>query len=256
MRAFGGASSRLPRAASREAGRHGRQHIEALNYSPLPCDLRTAAALLGRHIEEACARTGHGQVDVIGHSLGGLIARYYVQRLGGDARVHTLVTLGTPHGGTRIAPLLSVHPLVRQMRPDSSVITELRQPAPDCRTRFIAFWSDVDQLMIPKETVRIDHPDVISQNIRVNGIGHLALAVHFSVAARIREALNAADEAPADASGAVPDGSEASELPNVNRTSGQGSTYSQPKDGQMPFAEMLKSHGRLSLPRTAGYSRR
>ncbi len=110
--------------------------------------------------------------------------------------------------------------------------------------------------MIPKETVRIDHPDVISQNIHVNGIGHLALAVHFSVAARIHEALDAADEAPAGASGPVPDGSEAPELPNVNRTSGQGSTYSQPKDGQMPFAEMLKTHGRLSLPRTAGYSRR
>ncbi|WP_425574301.1 MULTISPECIES: hypothetical protein [Streptomyces violaceusniger group] len=114
----------------------------------------------------------------------------------------------------------------------------------------------MDQLMIPKETARIDHPDVISRNIRVNGIGHLALAVHFSVAARIHGALDAADEAPTDASSAVPDGSEASELPNVNRTSGQGSTYSQPKDGQMPFAEMLKTHGRLSLPRTAGYSRR
>ncbi|WP_370467256.1 hypothetical protein [Streptomyces sp. 5-10] len=151
---------------------------------------------------------------------------------------------------------MSAHPLVRQMCPDSSAITELRQPAPDCRTRFIAFWSDADQLMIPKETARIDHPDVISQNIHVNGIGHLALAVHFSVAARIHEALDAADEAPAGASGPVPGGSEAPELPNVNRTSGQGSTYSQPKDGQMPFAEMLKTHGRLSLPRTAGYSRR
>lgn len=97
---------------------------------------------------------------------------------------------------------------------------------------------------------------MISQNIRVNGIGHLALAVHFSVAARIHEALDAADEAPAGTSGPVPDGSEAPKLPNVNRTSGQGSTYSQPKDGQMPFAEMLKTHGRLSLPRTAGYSRR
>src|SRR5262249_40931218 len=152
-------------------------------------------ALLGRHAEEVYARTGHGQVDIIGHSLGGLIARYYVQRLGGGAPVHTPVTLRTPHSGPRIPPLLSLHPLVRQMCPASSVIAELRQPAPDCRTRFIAFWSDADQLMIPKETARIDHPDVISRNIRVNGIGHLALAVHFSVAARIHKALEATDEA-------------------------------------------------------------
>lgn len=259
------------RCAARSAAT-AKPHIEALNYSPLLCDLRTAAALLGRHVEEVCARTGHGQVDVIGHSLGGLIARYYVQRLGGDARVHTLVTLGTPHSGTRIAPLLSAHPLVRQMCPDSEVITELRQPAPDCHTRFIAFWSDVDQLMIPAETARIDHPDVISQNIRVNGIGHLALAVHSSVAVRIREALDAPDEAPhgrlrhglggvrrgtATRRHKAPRGSSAGpKLPNANRTPGQGTAYSQPKDGQMPFAVLVKSHGRLSLPRTAGYSRR
>ncbi|MET7901725.1 alpha/beta fold hydrolase [Streptomyces sp. NPDC005355] len=183
----------------RSLGRHGRKHVEALNHSPLTCDIRTAAALLGRHVEEVCARTGHSTVDIVGHSLGGLIARYYVQRLGGDARVHTLVTLGTPHAGTRVAPLLSAHPLVRQMCPNSDVIAELRQPAPDCRTRFISFWSDVDQLMIPAEVARIDHPDVIARNIRVNGIGHLALPVHSAVATGVREALDAADEAPNDA---------------------------------------------------------
>jgi hypothetical protein len=188
----------LLRRSLRAQGRH---HVEALNYSPLTCDLRTAAALLGEHIEEVCARTGHSRVDVVGHSLVGLIARYYVQRLGGDARVHTLVTLGTPHSGTGAAPLLSAHPLVRQMCPDSDVISELRQPAPECRTRVVAFWSDVDQLMIPAEVARIDHPDVISRNIRVSGIGHLALPVHPAVAAGVREALDSADEAPTVASG-------------------------------------------------------
>lgn len=83
---------------------------------------------------------------------------------------------------------------------------------------------------------------MISQNIRVNGIGHLALAVHSAVATGIHEALDAADEAPSGASGAVLDACEARKLPNVNRTPGQGCTYSQPKDGQMPFAVMLKTH--------------
>ncbi|MDT0543903.1 MULTISPECIES: alpha/beta fold hydrolase [Streptomyces] len=187
----------------RSLRRHGRQHVEALNYSPLTCDLRTAAALLDRHVREICERTGHSRVDVVGHSLGGLIARYYVQRLGGDARVHTLVTLGTPHSGTRTAPLLSAHPLVRQMRPDSDVIEELRRPAPGCRTRFIAFWSEVDQLMIPAETARIDHPDLLAHSVRVNGIGHLTLPVHHAVAADICEALDAAEGVPTDASGAA-----------------------------------------------------
>ncbi|MFD9203917.1 lipase family alpha/beta hydrolase, partial [Streptomyces anthocyanicus] len=143
----------------RSLAQHGRQQVESLNYSPLTCDIRTAAELLGRHIEEICERTGRQEVDIVGHSLGGLIARYYVQRLGGDVRVRTLVTLGTPHAGTRVVPLMNAHPIVRQMRPGSGVLEELRKPAPHCRTRFVSFWSDLDQLMVPLETACIEHPD-------------------------------------------------------------------------------------------------
>ncbi|MEV0217864.1 alpha/beta fold hydrolase [Streptomyces sp. NPDC050704] len=175
----------------RSLAQHGRQQIESLNYSPLTCDIRTAAELLGRHIEEICERTGHQEVDIVGHSLGGLIARYYAQCLGGDARVRTLVTLGTPHSGTRVVPLMNAHPIVRQMRPGSTVIEELGRPAPHCRTRFVSFWSDLDQLMDPLETACIEHPDLLAQNVRVSGIGHLALPVHPAVAVGIRQALDA-----------------------------------------------------------------
>lgn len=173
----------------RSLRKHGWTHVQALNYSPLSCDIRTAAALLGRHVEQICEQTGQRQVDIVGHSLGGLIARYYVQRLGGDTRVRTLVTLGTPHSGTRAVPLLTPHPIVRQMRPGSDLVGELAKPAPGCRTHFVAFWSDLDQLMIPVETARIDHPDLVVHNVQVAGIGHLALPVHATVAAGIRQAL-------------------------------------------------------------------
>ncbi|MFJ3774380.1 esterase/lipase family protein [Streptomyces sp. NPDC090075] len=174
----------------RALAQHGGQRVESLNYSPLTCDIRTAAELLGRHIEEICERTGSDRVDIVGHSLGGLIARYYVQRLGGDLRVGTLVTLGTPHAGTRVAPLADAHPIVRQMRPGSEVIEELSRPAPGCRTRFVSFWSDLDALMEPVETARIDHPDLDATNVQVTGIGHLALPVHPAVATGIRQALD------------------------------------------------------------------
>ncbi|TYR39461.1 lipase family alpha/beta hydrolase, partial [Streptomyces parvus] len=174
----------------RTLARHGRRPV-SLNYSPLTRDVRTAAGLLGRHVEEICARTGHSRVDIVGHSLGGLIARYYVQRLGGDRRVRTLVTLGTPHGGTAVAPGAGVHPIVRQMRGGSSVIEELRGPAPGCRTRFVSFWSELDQVMVPVGTACVDHPDLDAVNVRVTGIGHLALPVHPTVAAAVREALEA-----------------------------------------------------------------
>ncbi|QLJ05350.1 alpha/beta fold hydrolase [Streptomyces sp. NEAU-sy36] len=175
----------------RSLAQHGGQRVESLNYSPLTCDIRAAAELLGRHVEEICERLGSARVDIVGHSLGGLIARYYVQCLGGDLRVRTLVTLGTPHAGTRVAPLLAdAHPIVRQMRPGSAVIEELGRPAPGCRTRFVSFWSDLDPLMNPLETACLEHPDLDARNIRVTGIGHLALPVHPTVAAGIREALD------------------------------------------------------------------
>ncbi|MFF4244081.1 esterase/lipase family protein [Streptomyces sp. NPDC001822] len=173
----------------RSLARHGWHHLESLNYSPLTCDIRTAAELLDRHVEEICARTGHHEVDIVGHSLGGLIARYYVQRLGGDRRVRTLVTLGTPHGGTAAAPLAGAHPIVRQMRSGSDLIEELRHPAPGCRTRFVSFWSELDRVILPVETACVDHPDLDAVNVRVTGIGHLALPVHPAVASAIRQAL-------------------------------------------------------------------
>ncbi|PLW67211.1 alpha/beta fold hydrolase [Streptomyces sp. SCUT-3] len=173
----------------RSLHRNGWTHVQALNYSPLTCDVRVAAALLARHVEEVCRSTGHRRLDIVGHSLGGLIARYYVQRLGGDARVRTLVTLGTPHSGTRAALLLAPHPIVRQMRPGSGLIGELAMPAPECRTRFVAFWSDMDQVMSPIEAARVEHPDLTAHNVLVSGVGHLTLPVHGEVAAGTRRAL-------------------------------------------------------------------
>ncbi|MFJ8160654.1 esterase/lipase family protein [Streptomyces sp. NPDC096136] len=174
----------------RALGAGGRRRVETYNYSPFTVDLRVTARHLARRVEELCERSGQDRVDLVGHSLGGLVGRYYVQCLGGDARVRTLVTLGTPHGGTRVAPFMDAHPLVRQMRPDSPVMAELRAPAPGCRTRCVAFWSAFDTLMAPTGTARIEHPDLDATNIEVTGIGHLALPVHPAVITAVRRALD------------------------------------------------------------------
>ncbi|WP_328789109.1 esterase/lipase family protein [Streptomyces sp. NBC_00273] len=167
----------------------GGRHVEAYNYSPFTLDLRVTARHLARRVEELCERTGQERVDLVGHSLGGLVGRYYVQRLGGDTRVRTLVTLGTPHAGTRVAPFMDAHPLIRQIRPDSEVLTELAAPAPGCTTRCVAFWSEFDAIMTPVATARIEHPDLCVENVQVTGIGHLALAVHPAVIAAVRRTL-------------------------------------------------------------------
>ncbi|MFJ9765345.1 esterase/lipase family protein [Streptomyces erythrochromogenes] len=168
----------------------GLRHVEAYNYSPLTLDLRVTARHLARRVEELCERTGQDRVDLVGHSLGGLVGRYYVQRLGGDTRVRTLVTLGTPHSGTRVAPFMDAHPLVRQMRPDSEVLAELAAPSPGCATRCVAFWSEFDTLMAPVGSARIEHPDLRVENVQVMGIGHLALPAHPAVIAAVGRALD------------------------------------------------------------------
>ena len=156
--------------------RRGFGRVLALNYSPLSDDVRAVAERLGELVESVCADTGYERIHVVGHSMGGLVARYYVQRLGGDARVHTVVTLGTPHDGTTVAHLFP-HPLLRQLRPGSDLLTELEAPSPGCRTRFVAVWSDLDQLLSPRTSGILQHPDLVARNVFVRGVGHMSLPV-------------------------------------------------------------------------------
>ena len=156
--------------------RRGFHRVLTLNYSPLTRDVRLAATGLATRVEQLCEQTGFERIHVIGHSMGGLIARYYVQRLGGDERVHTLVTLGTPHTGTRAAALVPHH-LARQLRPDSDLVQELSEPAAGCRTRFLAVWSDLDQLMVPKRNARLDHADLAARNVLIRSVGHMSLPI-------------------------------------------------------------------------------
>ncbi|MDQ1617166.1 MAG: triacylglycerol lipase [Actinomycetota bacterium] len=156
--------------------RRGFGRVLALNYSPLTGDIRAAADELAARVELVCAETGFERIHVIGHSMGGMIARYYVQCRGGDARVHTLVTLGTPHGGTGAARLVP-HRLGRQLRPDSDLVRELAEPAPGCRTRFLAIWSDLDQMIVPKAAARIEHGDLRARNVLVRRAGHMSLPI-------------------------------------------------------------------------------
>ena len=75
-------------------------------------DLTELGAELAARIE-ACAAS---EISIVGHSMGGIIGRLAMLRPVG-ARVHQLVTLGTPHGGS-FAPLQAlrgVYPLVRRI---------------------------------------------------------------------------------------------------------------------------------------------
>ena len=173
--------------------RRGFGRVLTVNYSPFTQDVRTAAAALGRLVEKTCAETGYERVHIVGHSLGGIVARYYVQRMGGDARVHTLCTLGTPHAGTLTAHLWPTR-VAKQLRPGSALLEELASPAPGLRTRFVAFWSDLDQVIVPQRSARLAHPDLAARNVLLRGVGHMSLLVHGRVAHEIAMVLAHLDE--------------------------------------------------------------
>jgi triacylglycerol lipase len=63
------------------------------------------------------------------------------------------------------------------MRRGSDILTELDAPAPGCRTRFLAIWSDLDQMIVPKVNARIDHPDLNARNVLVPSVGHNSLPI-------------------------------------------------------------------------------
>ena len=144
---------------------------------------------LGRQVERICAQTGYDQVFVVGHSLGGVIARYYVQCRGGDERVHTLVTLGSPHAGTQLARLAPLVKVCRQLRPGSDVMTELAQPGPAAGP---GSWPST-----PTGTRWCCRTAAPGSNIRtwpspalpVHGVGHLALLVNGTVVHAVANAL-------------------------------------------------------------------
>lgn len=92
-----------------------------------------------------------GPLSIIGHSKGGLIGHYYVKRLGGHARVNTLLTLGTPHHGTPAAYLGCAlmglfSQSVWQMTPRSPFIRRLHLGEFPSGVRLASLYSRADRV--------------------------------------------------------------------------------------------------------------
>lgn len=109
------------------------------------------------------------QVDLVAHSLGGVVSRLALHEAHTARRVHTLITLGSPHNGT-FAARFAGGPITRELRRDSVVMQTLRRDAPwRRRTRLVCFWSASDPLMQPAETATVDGAD----NREIDGFSHL-----------------------------------------------------------------------------------
>lgn len=126
------------------------------------------AADLRDFVDAVLRATGEVQVDVVAHSLGGIIARYAIQRLEMSAAVRTLVTLAAPHRGTYAARYANT-PLTRPLRPESDLLRDLNgDDLARLPIRFFSVFSDRDVYVVPAE--RMTHPD--AENVFLPDLSH------------------------------------------------------------------------------------
>lgn len=95
------------------------------------------------------------KVDIISHSMGGLDARWCIEKRGGDFFVDDLVTVATPHQGTLVAYLGALTPGGRDMIPGSDFLTTLNSGALAEGVEYTAVWGSLDEAVVPNENAEL-----------------------------------------------------------------------------------------------------
>ncbi|MFT5586441.1 MAG: pimeloyl-ACP methyl ester carboxylesterase [Cognaticolwellia sp.] len=162
--------------------------VHAINRGPRGGRIPTYARHLQREVECLCAQSGQEQVDLVCHSMGGLIAAWYLQELGGDTRVRRLITMGTPWGGTRMAVFRGPLSEGADMLPDAPLIAALVEP----KVPTLCIWSQQDQLMVPSQTAcppwALAEPHKAQE---LGMVGHLEMIANFEGIDAVSQALMA-----------------------------------------------------------------
>lgn len=169
--------------------------VHTMNYTPRAGVPELAARLAGR-VAEIRAHTGAEKVHLVGHSLGGILIRWFVQELGGDQVVDTAITVASPHEGT-LAAVVGVGRCARDLRPGSRVLRRLAMGARATDVRWIAYYSNIDLLVQPAPSAMLRHPALEATNIFVRDHGHVSIMTSTQVARSIVDQLEATGEARA-----------------------------------------------------------
>lgn len=95
-------------------------------------------------------------LDLIGFSMGGIVTRYYLQRLGGINRVQRYINISAPNNGTLLAYGLPF-PGIIQMRPDSEFLQDLNNDSLELlkNINFTILWTPFDLMIVPPESSRL-----------------------------------------------------------------------------------------------------
>ena len=86
-------------------------------------DIATSAGQLASFVNEVLAATGASKVDLVGHSQGGMMPRYYINFLGGASKVDKLVALAPSNYGTTLDGLTALGETLGLLVPVNSVLS-------------------------------------------------------------------------------------------------------------------------------------
>ncbi len=117
----------------------------------------TRLEILAGQVADLIDRTfePHQRIDLLGFSMGGLVSRYYIQRLGGLDRVDRFITISTPHCGT-IAANFSGRTGCMQMRPNSNFIADLSKDVNRLKQlNFTSLWTPFDLIILPPSSSQL-----------------------------------------------------------------------------------------------------
>jgi triacylglycerol lipase len=125
------------------------------------------------------------RVHVVGHSLGGLVARWYVQELGGHARIAQTISLASPFGGT---PVAEAFPWLvgADLLPDSPLLDRLRTGPYASSVPHLSIVAGKDRL-VPARYASFHHGDVV----HMPGRGHNTLLFDEEVIRLIADRVRA-----------------------------------------------------------------
>jgi pimeloyl-ACP methyl ester carboxylesterase len=148
----------------------------AVNLEPIFSSIDDYVPVVERAVQQVTQATGAPPLLVC-HSMGGLAARAWLRRIGSRARVHHVMTIGTPHQGTWLARFSRV-PNGREMRQDSPWLRTLRadeggRPQPP----FTCWYSNCDNVVFPPQCGTLPGAD----NRLLPGAAHVDLAFRPAV---------------------------------------------------------------------------
>ncbi len=168
-------------AIARALARGGAGPLYGFNYAWWR-DVDDSASRLGRFVEAVRAETGCTELDLVCHSLGGLVAMAYVTA-GGGPRVRRVVTIASPHGGVAWRG-----PIPGQSAPHLRADDELRLralrrlPVPT-----LSIYSTHDNVVHPAETSSVAARG--GTDLVVEAPGHLTILFSREVQSAVRDFL-------------------------------------------------------------------